>query len=91
MLLIYRMIRAGQQKEISAPLIVDEHERRIFRRPRIQLIDVFRRLDGPLLDIADDLLGRSGRMQPPTGESFSQGKHAIEIQFGDGLPPPLTH
>jgi hypothetical protein len=61
--LIDGVVAAGKQKEITLPAFTDVQKRDIFRGPMIELIEGLGRLDRPILDVADHVLGGMGRLE----------------------------
>ena len=62
--LIDSMVGPSQEKEVAPPPLPDVNQGHIFRGPRIQLVEILRRLDRPFLDVTDDVLRRRCGLQP---------------------------
>ncbi len=75
--LISRVIGPREEEEIPVPSIPHVHQRHVFGRPGIQPVEIFGRLDGPLFDVANDVLGRDGRLQSEGGQPLADRQHHL--------------
>jgi hypothetical protein len=85
------MVCPGKEKKISAPAVADVHQCHVLRRPGIQTVEVFGRLDRPFLNIADDISCRNRRLQSQSSEAFADRQYLVERHWRVSFPAALTH
>src|SRR5437868_12387759 len=89
--LVYRVIGPGQEEKISAPDLSDVDQGHIFCGPDVQLVEIFGRLDRPLLDVTDDISRRHRRLQSQCSQAFAHDKDLTKGQRGRRFPTAFTH
>src|SRR5215510_11791878 len=90
-LLVGCVVRPDKQKEVASPTFANMDQRHIFGAPRIELIEVFWRVDSPFFDVANDVFGRHCRFQTQSSQPLAHREDLSKREWRSGFPAAFTH